>query len=299
MWCYWFHVSKMAEILPDTQAVLPLPCYPAMMQPSAMAISQSLEAGFFMKIHFSASSHEQAQTRLAHLTKLYGQSDLGDAAYIVPLGGDGHMLRVLHDTMQYDLPVFGMNCGRLGFLMNHYASAELPERLAAAESAPLHPLRMTAVSIDGTQSRALAINEVSVLRQTHNAAHISITVDAKRHLEQLVCDGVLLATPAGSTAYNLSAHGPIIPLSAGLMALTPISPFRPRRWRGALLSETSRVELTILEAEFRPVSVSADSTEFRKVKSVSIEQASDITLNLLYDPGFSLSDRAIAEQFLT
>jgi NAD+ kinase len=245
-----------------------------------------------MKIHFSASSHEEATLRLDALTRLYGQADIETADYIVPLGGDGHMLHVLHDTMDYGLPVFGMNCGRLGFLMNHYASAELPERLAAAESAPLHPLRMTAVGIDGVTSDALAINEVSLIRQTHNAAHIGITVDDKHQLEQLVCDGVLLATPAGSTAYNLSAHGPIIPLGAGLMALTPISPFRPRRWRGALL-------LDILEPDFRPVSVSADSTEFRKVKSVSIKQASEITLNLLYDPGFSLTDRAISEQFLT
>ena len=158
---------------------------------------------------------------------------------------------------------------------------------------------MTAVGIDGVTSAALAINEVSLIRQTHNAAHIGITVDDKHQLEQLVCDGVLLATPAGSTAYNLSAHGPIIPLGAGLMALTPISPFRPRRWRGALLGEQSHVVLDILEPDFRPVSVSADSTEFRKVKSVSIKQASDITLNLLYDPGFSLTDRAISEQFLT
>ena len=158
---------------------------------------------------------------------------------------------------------------------------------------------MTAVCIDGVTSDALAINEVSLIRQTHNAAHIGITVDDKHQLEQLVCDGVLLATPAGSTAYNLSAHGPIIPLGAGLMALTPISPFRPRRWRGALVGGQSHVVLAILEPDVRPVSVSADSTEFRKVKSVSIKQASEITLNLRYDPGFSLTDRAISEQFLT
>ncbi len=251
-----------------------------------------------MKIHFSPSSHDEAKTRFDILTRLYGQSAPDDADYIVPLGGDGHMLHVLHDTMHLRRPVFGMNCGRLGFLMNHYASAELPERLAAAESAPLHPLRMTAVGTDGTAHTALAINEVSMIRQTHNAAHISIDVDGKRQLDQLVCDGVLLSTPAGSTAYNLSAHGPIIPLGSGLMALTPISPFRPRRWRGALLSETSKVELDILDPEFRPVSVSADSAEFRQTKSVSVEQASDITLNLLYDPGFSLAERAIAEQFV-
>lgn len=252
-----------------------------------------------MKIHFSASSHEQAKASLDALIKLYGQSDIEGADYIVPLGGDGHMLRVLHETIDYGLPVFGMNCGRLGFLMNHYASTELPERIEASETAPLHPLRMTAISTDGAISDALAINEVSMIRQTHNAAHIGITVDDKRHLENLVCDGVLVATPAGSTAYNLSAQGPIIPLGSGLMALTPISPFRPRRWRGALLGESSRVVLDILEPDFRPVSVSADSAEFRRVKSVTIAMAKDITLNLLYDPGFSLAERAVAEQFLT
>ena len=264
-----------------------------------MSHSHPFGQGFLMKIHFSASSHDQALERLDTLVRLYGQSDLDDADYIVPLGGDGHMLHVLHDTMERGLPVFGMNCGGVGFLMNHYASAELPERLQAAETAPLHPLRMTAIGIDDMSGDALAINEVSMLRQTHNAAHIRITVDGKIQLEQLVCDGVLLATPAGSTAYNLSAHGPIVPLGTGLLALTPISPFRPRRWRGALLAETSQVVLDILDPDFRPVSVSADSTEFRRVKSVSIKQADDITLNLLYDPGFSLSDRAIAEQFIT
>ncbi len=252
-----------------------------------------------MKIHFSVSNHEEAKARFDILTRLYGQSDLDDAEYIVALGGDGHMLNVLHQTMGRNLPVFGLNCGRLGFLMNYYASAELPERLAAAETAPLHPLRMTAIDQQGQTHDALAINEVSLIRQTHNAAHISIDVDDKRQLSELVCDGVLVATPAGSTAYNLSAHGPIIPLGAGMMALTPISPFRPRRWRGALLGEHSKVSLEVLEPDFRPVSVSADSTEFRTIKSVAIEQASDITLNLLYDPGYSLSDRAIAEQFLT
>lgn len=252
-----------------------------------------------MKIHFAASTHKDAEQRYDILTRLYGQTELDDADYIVPLGGDGHMLHVLHATMDRGLPVFGMNCGRLGFLMNHYASAELPERLAMAETAPLHPLRMQATSLDGTTHEALAINEVSLIRQTHNAAHISIDIDGKRQLDHLVCDGVLLATPAGSTAYNLSAHGPIIPLGAELMALTPISPFRPRRWRGALLGDKSSVKLTILDPDFRPVSVSADSAEFRMTQAVEVAQASDITLNLLYDPGYSLSDRAIAEQFMT
>lgn len=251
-----------------------------------------------MKIHFNASNHDLACTRLQQLVDLYGQNALDDATHIVALGGDGHMLNVLHNTMSSGLPVFGMNCGHLGFLMNHYASAELPERIAAAEGAPIHPLRMIATDKDDKTYEALAINEVSLLRQTHNAAHINISVDGKNKLEQLICDGVLLATPVGSTAYNLSAHGPVIPLGTELMALTPISPFRPRRWRGALLPETSSVELTNLEPGFRPLSVSADSAEFRNIKSASIAQARDITLNLLYDPGFTLTERAIQEQFL-
>jgi NAD+ kinase len=252
----------------------------------------------FMKIHFNASNHDLARIRLQQLLELYGDCEIDDATHIVALGGDGHMLNVLHETMNSGLPVFGMNCGHLGFLMNHYASAELPERVAAAEAATLHPLRMTATDMDNKTHEALAINEVSILRQTHNAAHINIAVDGKDKLEQLICDGVLLATPVGSTAYNLSAHGPVIPLGTELMALTPISPFRPRRWRGALLPENSSVELTNLAPDFRPVSVSADSTEFRNVKSVSVVQARDIALNLLYDPGFSLTERAIQEQFL-
>ena len=252
-----------------------------------------------MKLHFSASSHELAQERFDRLVLRYGQNDLGDADYIVALGGDGYMLNVLHSTMQHNLPVFGLNCGRLGFLMNHFASDELEERISSAEATPIHPLRMQVTCEDGSQHTALAINEVSLIRQTHNAANIRVEVDGKHAVEQLVCDGILLATSVGSTAYNLSAHGPIIPLGAGLLALTPISPFRPRRWRGALLSENSRVTLEVLEPGFRPVSASADSSEYRHITTVSIEQANDITLRLMYDPGFSLAERAIAEQFHT
>lgn len=252
-----------------------------------------------MKIHFSASTHDVAQQRLARLVERYGQTDLESADCIVALGGDGHMLHVLHETLAHERPVFGLNCGRLGFLMNHYASDELVERIEAAETAPVHPLRMTVTESDGATHTALAINEVSLLRQTHNAAHIRVEVDGKHQVEELVCDGILLATPVGSTAYNLSAHGPVIPLGAGLLALTPISPFRPRRWRGALLGAESTVRLTVLENGFRPVSASADSTEYRQVAEVEIAQAHDIALHLLYDPGYSLSERAIAEQFRT
>ena len=240
-----------------------------------------------------------AQERLTRLVDRYGQTEPDAADCIVALGGDGHMLHVLHETLAHDIPVFGLNCGRLGFLMNHYASDELVERVESAETAPIHPLRMHVTATDGSGHSALAINEVSLLRQTHNAAHIRVEVDGKHQVEELVCDGILLATPVGSTAYNLSAHGPVVPLGAGLLALTPISPFRPRRWRGALLGERSKVSLQVLEADFRPVSASADSAEHRHVARVDIEQAQDITLRLLYDPGFSLTERAIAEQFQT
>ena len=252
-----------------------------------------------MNIHFSASEHDEAKIRLKHLINRYGQTDLPDATHIVALGGDGHMLHLLRDIMEFDLPVFGMNCGRLGFLMNHYNDDDLIERIKKAEIAPLHPLRMSATDHNNEVHCSLAINEVSLLRQTHNAAHICISIDQERQMDCLVCDGVLVATPAGSTAYNLSAHGPVVPLGAGLLTLTPISPFRPRRWRGALLSDNSNVSLDILDPEFRPVSASADSAEIRHVTSVQIEQAKEITLKLLYDPGSSLSDRAVKEQFLT
>ena len=251
-----------------------------------------------MRLHFSASSHDVARERFIRLVELYGQHDIADADCIVALGGDGHMLHVLHETLEHGKPVFGLNCGRLGFLMNHFASDDLIDRIKNAETAPIHPLRMEAVTADGKQPPALAINEVSLLRQTHNAAHIKVEVDGKHQVEELVCDGILLATPVGSTAYNLSAHGPVVPLGAGLLALTPISPFRPRRWRGALLGESAKVTLEVLEPEFRPVSASADSAEYRNIRSVSIEQADDITLQLLYDQGYSLADRAVAEQFL-
>ena len=252
-----------------------------------------------MKLHFSASSHDGAIERRARLVERYGQHEIADADCIVALGGDGHMLHVLHETVAHDKPVFGLNCGRLGFLMNHYASEELTERIRDAETAPIHPLRMHAETTDGSQHSALAINEVSLIRQTHNAAHIRVEVDGKHQVDELVCDGILLATPVGSTAYNLSAYGPVVPLGAGLMALTPISPFRPRRWRGALLNESAQVNLEVLEPQFRPVAASADSAEHRHIKTISIAQAQDITLRLLYDQGYSLADRAIAEQFRT
>ncbi|MGC6412564.1 MAG: NAD kinase [Candidatus Puniceispirillaceae bacterium] len=249
-----------------------------------------------MKLHFTASTHDASQAMLAQYTKTYGQARLEDADVIVVLGGDGQMLHSLRDAIAFQKPVFGINCGHIGFLLNEQNEADLLARIEMAETVQINPLRLVAHSTDGTQE-ALAINEVSMLRQTHNAAHLAIKVNGKLQLPELVCDGVMVATPAGSTAYNLSAHGPVIPIGAELLALTPISAFRPRRWRGALLPANSQVEIEVLQADFRPVSASADSREFRAVERIEISRASDITLDLMFDSGASLYDRSIQEQF--
>lgn len=252
-----------------------------------------------MKLHFTASEHSDAITRLAELTNRYGNVPIEEADIMVVLGGDGKMLHALRTSIAFNIPVFGMNCGRLGFLMNDYSDADLITRLEQAVFAPLHPLQMQAIDSDGRTHEALAINEVSLLRQTHSAAHTRIWVNEKCELEQLVCDGVMVATPAGSTAYNLSAHGPIIPVGTELLALTPISAFRPRRWRGALLPSDSKVRFEILDPNFRSQSVSADGNEIRDVVEVSVSQAQETTIKLLYDKGASLSDRSITEQFMS
>ena len=256
-----------------------------------------------MKIHFSASRHDTAQKSHAELKKLYGQHDIKEADYVVALGGDGHMLEVLHRMLKrmpdHNLPVFGMNFGRLGYLMNEYRLEGLVERIGKAEEAPIHPLRMRATGANGKTHKALAINEVALLRQTQAAAHIEVHVDDKLRLGELIADGILLATPVGSTAYNLSAQGPVIPIGSNLLALTPISPFRPRRWRGALLRSGAKVVLRVLHDDFRSVRASADSAEFVDVSRVEIEQASEITLRLLHDAGQSLGERSIDEQFRT
>ena len=251
------------------------------------------------------ASHDEleAAARAAEerLRAVYDFAPVEEADMIVALGGDGFMLQTLHAMLEGRriMPVFGMNLGTVGFLMNEWRLDGLDQRLARAKSFKVNPLRMTVDTVDGEQFSIPAINEVSLLRETRQTAKLEVEVNGRIVLPELVCDGVLVATPAGSTAYNLSAHGPILPLGSALVALTPISPFRPRRWRGALLSDASKVTLNVLEAEFRPVSASADSAEVRHVTSVQIEQADEITLNLLYDPGFSLSDRAIQEQFLS
>ena len=253
------------------------------------------------RITFIASEAKEAQAALKRLRDRYGEA--GDNAdVIVALGGDGLMLHCLHQMMggtfaDLRLPIYGMNQGTLGFLMNPYAEDDLLVRLSVAESSVLHPLRMRAHGRNGKISEALAINEVSLFRETHQAARIRIFVDGRMRLESLTCDGILLATPAGSTAYNLSAHGPILPLNAGVLALTPISAFRPRRWRGALLQQEAQVRLEVLEADKRPVSAVADNKEVRNIVEVEIGEDREIDLQLLFDPGGALGERILTEQF--
>jgi NAD+ kinase len=249
------------------------------------------------KIHFMASMVDEAQDSLAVMTRRYGQTPLDEADTIVALGGDGFVLHVLHETMESGLPVYGMNRGTVGFLMNDYLARGLTERLETAEVAEIHPLRMIAEDAKGQRHESLAINEVALLRETRQAANIAIHIDGRLRMKKLICDGVLVATPAGSTAYNLSAHGPIIPIEAELMALTPISAFRPRRWRGALLPKTAHVTFEVLNPTKRPVSATADSNEVRDVKHVEIAFAPEITLRLMFDPGHGLEERFLQEQF--
>jgi NAD+ kinase len=217
---------------------------------------------------------------------------------VVALGGDGSMLRALHDSVKHKKPVFGMNRGSIGFLLNEYRDEGLLERLNKAQRVTMHPLRMTVTTLDGKKHDQLAVNEVSLLRETRQAAKLKIKIDGVVRLDELICDGLIVATPAGSTAYNLSAHGPIVPLSAGILAVTPISAFRPRRWRGALLPQSSKIELDILEHQNRPVSAVADFTEIRDVVHVDIWQDNNVNINLLFDPEMNLDERMIKEQFM-
>lgn len=249
------------------------------------------------RLRFVAAPNDSAQAWLERLTRRYGQTPAAQADAMICLGGDGFMLEVLHTTLDRDIPVYGVNCGTVGFLMNPTVPDDLPAHLASTQEAILHPLRMRATSVDGEVTEALALNDVFLFRQTRQAAKIRIDVDGRQRLAELICDGVLIATPAGSTAYNLSAHGPIVPLSANLLPLTPISAFRPRRWRGALLPSTAQVRFTILETDKRPVAAVADFTEVRDVISVEIREDRTRYTTLLFDPGQSLSERIIAEQF--
>ncbi len=249
-------------------------------------------------LHFTASSAAEAQAALRLLRERYGDTGPENAATIVALGGDGFMLQTLHAFLGKHKPIYGMNCGSVGFLMNEYREDRLPERLAAAEATQVHPLRMKALGRDGRTTEALAFNEVSLLRERREAAKLRIIVDDKVRLAELICDGLLISTPVGSTAYNLSAHGPILPIDAALLALTPISAFRPRRWRGAVLSHRARTRFEILEPDKRPVSAVADHFEVRNVASVDVEEDRTIGMTMLFDAGHSLSERILSEQFL-
>lgn len=251
-----------------------------------------------LKIAFCASAVSIAQRAMSRLAARYGNVPEDQADVIVALGGDGFMLTTLHRTQDLPAPVYGMNRGTVGFLMNTYQEEGLIERLSAAEEAVLNPLAMRATCADGIVHEALAINEVSLLRQGPQAAKLRITVDGRVRMDELVCDGALVATPAGSTAYNYSAHGPILPIRSDVLALTAIAPFRPRRWRGALLPKTALVRIDVQEPVKRPVMADADSRSVRDVVAVEIRSAPEVEHRILFDPGHGLEERLIQEQFV-
>ena len=251
----------------------------------------------YQKIAFVASPSPEAVEAHAHLVSRYGNCDPDKADVVVALGGDGLMLQTLRGLMRSGKPVYGMHRGTVGFLMNEFQQENLPERLAAAEPTVIHPLVMRARDKDGTTAEHYAINEVSIYRQTYQAARLRILIDGKERLPELMADGVMVATPAGSTAYNLSAQGPIIPIKAPLLALTPISPFRPRRWHGALLPDTARVTVEALDPEKRPVAAVADHAEMRNVICVEIGMDHAISMHMLFDPGHNVDERILREQF--
>ncbi|MGB8815157.1 MAG: NAD kinase [Paracoccaceae bacterium] len=250
-----------------------------------------------MRIGFTASTAPAAVAAYDELVAEYGQCALPDAEVIVALGGDGFMLTTLHGTQRLGLPVYGMNCGTIGFLMNNYDTEGLPARLEAAVEEVINPLAMRAVTADGKVHEALAINEVSLLRAGPQAAKLRISIDGRERLAELVCDGALVATPAGSTAYNYSAHGPILPIGSDVLALTAMAAFRPRRWRGALLPKTALVRFDVMEADKRPVMADADGRSVRDVISVEIRSEPAVRHRILFDPGHGLEERLIGEQF--
>lgn len=250
-----------------------------------------------MKLSVIASNKPASQEALDALKKKFPLVAPSDADVLIVLGGDGFMLRTLHEKINRPIPIFGMNCGKVGFLLNEFSLENLEERIKKAEKVILKPLEMNAENIYGKTQTSYAINEVSIYRQSSQAAHLSIRVDNQKHLPELVCDGILVATPAGSTAYNLSANGPIIPIGSNIMALTPICAFRPRRWKGALLPHNAKVEIDVIEAEGRPVSAVSDYLEFSNIKKVQIQESDKIELPLLFDPEHNLEKRVIKEQF--
>ena len=249
------------------------------------------------KIAFLASRKPDAGIAMQKLVDRYGNCPVENADVIAPVGGDGFMLETLKEHMNSGKPVYGINRGTVGFLMNALDLDDLPEKITSAEAAKVRPLEMTATTISGDQHSAIAINEISLLRETRQTARIAITVNGKKRMDMLICDGILLATPAGSTAYNLSAHGPILPIGSQLMALTPISAFRPRRWRGALLPHEAVVQLDVIDPELRPVSAVADNFEVRHITGIQAYESKELEATLLYDPEHSLEERIIREQF--
>ena len=251
----------------------------------------------YERIAFVASPAPEARKALRQLAKLYGNVSPSKADVVVALGGDGLMLQTLRRAMKADKPIYGMHRGTVGFLMNEFREKGLRERLTAAQTTIIHPLVMRARDIKGKLTEHYAINEVSLFRQTYQVARLAISVDGKERLPELMADGVLVATPAGSTAYNLSAQGPIIPINAPMLAVTPISPFRPRRWRGALLPDSARVTIRVIDPERRPVAAVADHAEVRAVRDVDIRMDHSISMQMLFDPGHSLEERILSEQF--
>jgi len=249
------------------------------------------------KIAFVGSGSPRAKKAVDALSRKYSHVSTEEADVVVALGGDGFILQCLHESMGRDIPIYGMNRGTVGFLMNEYREDGLIERLDSAQAVKFVPLRLKSFGIDGTESEALAINEVSLLRETRQAAKIRIPIDGIERMAEMICDGVLVAPPAGSTAYNLSAHGPIVPIGSDVLALTPISAFRPRRWRGALLPHNAKIRFEVLEAAKRPVSAVADGTEIRDVAAVEVGEAPEFAVTILFDKEHGLEERILKEQF--
>jgi NAD+ kinase len=250
-----------------------------------------------MRINFSIGKNKKAKLASTKLIRHYGQVELSEAEIIVAVGGDGAMLNALRESISSNLPVFGLNRGNIGFLMNNFSEFDLIKRLEKAKEIIVHPLEMLVSDVENNEYKEMAVNEVSIFRSTHQSAMISIKIDETERLSELTCDGIMVATPVGSTAYNLSAHGPIIPIDSEILALTPISPFRPRSWRGALIKNKSIIEFGINNPKLRPVSASADSREVKNVTKVKVYQRNDVNLRIMYDQNNSMEDRYLREQF--
>ena len=250
-----------------------------------------------MKFHFLSSENPEAKKVELKLKDLYGQNSAEDSNYIIPIGGDGLLLKSLHTYNKLNKPFFGINFGSVGFLMNNIKNDNLIEIIENSKNSNFKPLKMMSTNVDGKKCEAYAYNEVSIMRQTHLASKIQININNEIKMKELICDGVLVSTSAGSTAYNLSAHGSILPLDSNILALTPISAFRPRRWRGALLSETNKIELFIIDNKERSSSVTADNIEFRNIEKVEIESSNENICNVLFDSKHSIEDKILNEQF--